>query len=127
MDSSLALPSGVVTFLMTDIEGSTSVWEREPDRMREGLARHDAVVNTCVKRQHGHVVKSKGEGDSVFAVFEHVRDAVTAALIVSTFSFMSMLATIACGFLPRRLPVRFPLAFCALLLAAGTVLMPGIG
>jgi class 3 adenylate cyclase len=82
VDSSLALPSGVVTFLMTDIEGSTGVWEREPDRMREALARHDAVVNTCVKRQHGHVVKSKGEGDSVFAVFEHVRDAVTAALVM---------------------------------------------
>ena len=67
---------------MTDIEGSTRVWEREPDRMRDALARHDAVVNACVRRQHGHVVKSKGEGDSVFAVFEHVRDAVTAALVL---------------------------------------------
>jgi OFA family oxalate/formate antiporter-like MFS transporter len=54
-------------------------------------------------------------------------DPDTAALIVSTFSFMSMLATIACGFLPRRLPVRFPLALIGILLTAGTLLMPGIG
>jgi class 3 adenylate cyclase len=67
---------------MTDIEGSTRLWEREPERMREALARHDAVVSACVQRQHGHIVKSKGEGDSVFAVFEHVRDAVTAALVL---------------------------------------------
>jgi class 3 adenylate cyclase len=72
----------VVTFLLTDIEGSTRLWEREPDQMRQALARHDAIVNTCVQRQNGHVVKSKGEGDSVFAVFERVRDAVTAALIL---------------------------------------------
>jgi class 3 adenylate cyclase len=67
---------------MTDIEGSTRVWEREPDRMREALARHDSLVNACVRRHRGHVVKSKGEGDSIFAVFEHVRDAVTAALVL---------------------------------------------
>ena len=82
MDSSPSLPTGVVTFLLTDIEGSTRLWEREPDTMRQALARHDAIVNACVQRQHGHVVKSKGEGDSVFAVFERVRDAVTAALVL---------------------------------------------
>src|SRR5438045_654220 len=82
MESSRALPTGVVTFLLTDIEGSTRLWEREPDAMRQALARHDAVVAACVRRQNGHVVKSKGEGDSVFAVFRHVRDAVTAALII---------------------------------------------
>ena len=54
-------------------------------------------------------------------------DPVTAAFIVSSFSFMSMLATIACGFLPRRLPIRFPLALTGMLAAAGTLLMPGIG
>ena len=82
MDSTPSLPTGVVTFLLTDIEGSTRLWEREPDTMRQALARHDAIVNACVQRQHGHVVKSKGEGDSVFAVFERVRDAVTAALVL---------------------------------------------
>ena len=54
-------------------------------------------------------------------------DSITAALIVSSFSFMSALATIACGFLPRRWPIRFPLALTGILLTAGTMLMPGIG
>ena len=82
MDSSRALPTGVVTFLLTDIEGSTRLWEREPEAMREALARHDAIVHACVRRLKGHVVKSKGEGDSVFAVFRHARDAVGAALVL---------------------------------------------
>jgi class 3 adenylate cyclase len=81
MESSRPLPTGVVTFLMTDIEGSTRLWEREPEAMRRALLRHDAVVAACVQGRNGHVVKSKGEGDSVFAVFPHVRDAVSAALI----------------------------------------------
>src|SRR5438067_10160633 len=50
--------------------------------MREALVRHDALVLAYVRRLNGHVVKSKGEGDSVFAVFRHARDAVTAALVV---------------------------------------------
>ena len=82
MDSSRALPTGVVTFLLTDIEGSTRLWEREPDAMREALARHDAIMNTVVRRLNGHVVKSKGEGDSVFAVFRHGRDAISAAVVL---------------------------------------------
>src|SRR5579859_1810382 len=81
MESSRPLPTGVVTFLLTDIEGSTRLWEREPNAMRQALLRHDAIVTACVQGRNGHVVKSKGEGDSVFAVFPHVRDAVSAALI----------------------------------------------
>lgn len=76
------MPTGVVTFLLTDIEGSTRRWETEPHAMREALARHDLIVNTCVRRLNGYVVKSKGEGDSVFAVFNHARDAVAAALVL---------------------------------------------
>ena len=53
-------------------------------------------------------------------------DPVTAALIVSSFSFMSAVATIACGFLPRRWPIRVPLALAGAMLAAGTWLMPGV-
>ncbi|MBV9893612.1 MAG: adenylate/guanylate cyclase domain-containing protein [Chloroflexi bacterium] len=82
MDSSRALPTGVVTFLLTDIEGSTRLWEADHAAMAEALARHDRIVNTCVRRLNGHVVKSKGEGDSVFAVFRLARDAVTAALVL---------------------------------------------
>jgi MFS family permease len=50
----------------------------------------------------------------------------TAALIVSSFSFMSLLATMGCGFLPRRWPIRYPLALAGAVAAAGTALMPGI-
>jgi hypothetical protein len=50
--------------------------------MAEALVRHDAIVNTCVRRLNGRVVKSKGEGDSVFAVFTHARDAITAGLVL---------------------------------------------
>jgi MFS family permease len=50
----------------------------------------------------------------------------TAALIVGSFSFMSGMATIACGFLPRRWPIRFPLALAGTLLAVSTLWMPGI-
>jgi MFS transporter, OFA family, oxalate/formate antiporter len=53
-------------------------------------------------------------------------DPTTAALIVSFFSLMSAAATIVCGFLPRRWPIRFPLAVAGLLAGAGTLLMPGI-
>ncbi|HXF89481.1 MAG TPA: MFS transporter [Xanthobacteraceae bacterium] len=53
-------------------------------------------------------------------------DPTTAALIVSSFSLMSGLGTIACGFLPRRWSIRFPLAVAGVLLAVGTLLMPGI-
>src|SRR6266568_3028230 len=81
MDSARALPNGVVTFLMTDVEGSTRLWERDPEAMSQALVRHDTVVGACIQRYNGHVVKSRGEGDSIFAVFRHVRDAVSAALI----------------------------------------------
>jgi class 3 adenylate cyclase len=40
------LPSGTVTFLLTDIEGSTALWERLPEEMRETVARHDALLST---------------------------------------------------------------------------------
>jgi MFS family permease len=53
-------------------------------------------------------------------------DPTTAALIVSSFSLMSAIATIACGFLPRRWPIRFSLAMAGMLAAAGTLLMQGV-
>ena len=53
-------------------------------------------------------------------------DPTTAALTVSFFSAMSAVATIVCGVLPRRWPIRFPLAAAGLLAAIGAALMPGI-
>jgi predicted ATPase/class 3 adenylate cyclase len=73
------LPSGTPTFLLTDVEGSTTLWERDPEAMRASLARHDALVTAGVERHDGAVVKSRGEGDSFFAVFGRATDAVMAA------------------------------------------------
>ena len=73
------LPTGTVTFLLTDIEGSTTLWERTPEAMREALVRCDALVEACVAQHHGRVIKSRGEGDSYFIVFAQARHAVTAA------------------------------------------------
>src|SRR5918997_3947936 len=72
------LPTGTVTFLFTDIEGSTALWEQHPDAMRQALVRHDALVEKIVAEHHGHVVRPRGEGDSRFAVFARATDAVTA-------------------------------------------------
>src|SRR2546423_1420256 len=48
------LPSGTVTFLLTDVEGSTALWEEAPDAMRTALARHDVLFEQAV-REHGGV------------------------------------------------------------------------
>src|SRR5438876_11420284 len=61
------LPSGTVTFLFTDLEISTRLWEQEPDAMRRALARHDVILREVVAAHGGHVVK--GTGDGVHAVF----------------------------------------------------------
>ena len=73
------LPSGTVTFLLTDVEGSTALWERDPEAMRRALARHDTLIGAGIECRGGVVVKHRGEGDSVFAVFARVSDAVAAA------------------------------------------------
>src|SRR5688500_14183319 len=72
------LPSGTVTFLFTDIEGSTARWEHQPEAMRAALARHDALVRAAIHEHHGHVVKTIG--DAFHAVFVLAPDAVAAAL-----------------------------------------------
>src|SRR6476646_2314465 len=73
------LPTGTVTFLFTDIEGSTKLWEAYPDETRSALVRHDALVERVVDEQDGSVFRPRGEGDSRFAVFARATDAVAAA------------------------------------------------
>ena len=73
------LLTGTVTFLFTDIEGSTVLWEQQPDAMRHALVRHDALVERIVTEHTGYVVRPRGEGDSRFAVFARATDAVAAA------------------------------------------------
>jgi len=68
----------VTTYLFTDIEGSTRLWETEPDKMRPALARHDAIVRASVEGNGGTVVKMSGDG--VHAVFADPLDAVRATL-----------------------------------------------
>jgi class 3 adenylate cyclase len=76
------LPDGTVTFLFTDVEGSTTLWERHPDRMRAALARHDRLIESPVEQHRGAVVRPRGEGDSRFAVFPRASDAVAAAAAI---------------------------------------------
>src|SRR6516162_8962054 len=70
--------SGTVTFLFTDIEGSTRLWEEHPQVMSKALARHDAILVDAVESNGGHVVKTTGDG--LFAVFGRAESALAAAL-----------------------------------------------
>ena len=72
------LPSGTVTFLFTDLEVSTRLWEQEPDAMRAALARHDVILREAIVASGGHVVK--GRGDGVHAVFATADAALRAAI-----------------------------------------------
>ena len=74
------LPSGTVTFLFTDLEGSTRLWREHPAAMRPALARHDELVGDVVAAHGGFVVKTTGDG--VHAVFSTASDAVGAAVAV---------------------------------------------
>src|SRR6516225_3928068 len=77
--SAAGLPTGTVTFLLTDIEGSTRLWETVPDAMTEALERHNRLVTEVIEGHGGTVVTSRGEGDSFFAVFPSAVAAVEAA------------------------------------------------
>src|SRR5437763_16265541 len=76
------LPSGTVTFLLTDVEGSTALWEEAPEAMRAALARHDVLFEDAVIAHRGVHIRPRGEGDSRFAVFERAADGVAASLAI---------------------------------------------
>ena len=71
------LPTGTVTFLFTDLEGSTRLWEDYPQAMRGALARHDEILRGAVEGQGGVVVKSTGDG--LHAAFASAEGALLAA------------------------------------------------
>jgi class 3 adenylate cyclase len=71
-------PSGTVTFLFTDIEGSTRRWEADPEGMRSALAAHDEVLRSAVEAGGGWLFKHTGDG--VCVAFASARDAVVAAV-----------------------------------------------
>ena len=74
-----ALPSGTVTFLFTDIEGSTRSWEDDPVAMRGAVERHDAIVRGAVGDHGGYVFSTAG--DAFAAAFERAGDAISAARV----------------------------------------------
>jgi predicted ATPase/class 3 adenylate cyclase/Tfp pilus assembly protein PilF len=73
-----SLPTGTVTFLFTDIEGSTKLWERGPEAMSEALPRHDKMLRESIEIHDGHVFKTMG--DAFCAAFSTATDALEAAL-----------------------------------------------
>ena len=75
-----ALPTGVMTFCLSDIEGSTTLWEGDPAAMAEALVRHDEIIAAHVEARGGRVLKSMGEGDSTVSVFESAPQALDAAV-----------------------------------------------
>ncbi|HMK12456.1 MAG TPA: AAA family ATPase, partial [Acidimicrobiales bacterium] len=68
-----------MTFVLTDIVGSTQLWQSAPDAVEEALAAHDRVIAEAVESQGGVMLKNRGEGDSTFSVFSRASDGVRAA------------------------------------------------
>jgi predicted ATPase/class 3 adenylate cyclase len=77
-----SLPSGTVTFLFTDVEGATSLWEEHPDLMRHAVVRHNEIVRDVVRSNGGFIVKTMGDG--FHAVFADAHHAVMAAVAAQT-------------------------------------------
>src|SRR5215831_9963204 len=74
----MTLPSGTVTFLFTDIEGSTRLWEEHPEAMRSVLARHDTLLRQAIEANNGTVFKTLG--DAFCAAFATAPEALAAAV-----------------------------------------------
>src|SRR5689334_14019761 len=72
------LPTGTVTFLFTDVEGSTTLWEQRAVAMRAALERHDRLLREAIASSCGHVVKTMGDG--LVAVFADAKQALAASL-----------------------------------------------
>ncbi len=98
----MAAPTGTVTFVFTDIEGSTRNWEASEPAMRAALARHDDLLNQHLGEYGGQVLTERGEGDSFFAVFPTASGAIAAAL--------SMELAIGQEPWPDRAPIRVRVA-----------------
>ena len=76
------LPTGTVTFLFTDVEGSTRLWERDPEAMSQALARHDELLREAVEARGGFVFKTVGDA---FYAASTAAEAVEAALDAQKF------------------------------------------
>lgn len=76
--ASTPLPADSVTFVFTDIEGSTALWEHDSARMSQALAAHDVLARKAVEFRRGRVVKMTGDG--VHAAFDQALDALAATV-----------------------------------------------
>jgi len=72
------LPTGTVTFLFTDIEGSARLWETHQAAMQVALAHHDAIMRNAIEANDGYLVKTTGDG--ALAAFAIATDAIAACL-----------------------------------------------
>jgi predicted ATPase/class 3 adenylate cyclase/DNA-binding CsgD family transcriptional regulator len=79
-DVPVSLPSGTVTFLLTDIAGSTRRWESVPEAMAAAVPRHHELIAAAIEGHHGVRPVEQGEGDSVVGVFTRASDALSAAV-----------------------------------------------
>ena len=78
------LPTGVVTFVLSDIEGSSGLWERDREAMARALELHDELIAGAVAAGGGYLLKAKGEGDATLSVFRRASDGVAAAAALQT-------------------------------------------
>src|SRR5438552_17951955 len=78
ISSGQARPSGTVTFLFTDIEGSTRLWDQHPEAMQHALHRHDTLLREAIEANNGYVFKTVG--DAFCAAFPTAVDALAASL-----------------------------------------------
>ncbi len=72
------IPTGTITFLFTDIEGSTKLWQEYPDQMKANLARHDTILRSAIEQNDGYVFKTVG--DAFCAAFPTAIQGVKAAI-----------------------------------------------
>jgi DNA-binding SARP family transcriptional activator len=91
------LPTGVVTFVLTDIEGSSGLWEADADAMAAALELHDELIAQTVNEHGGRLLKAKGEGDATLTVFRRASDAVACSRERSRAQRGPAGSTCACG------------------------------
>ncbi len=74
-------PSGTVTFLLTDLEGSTRLWEQDPDAMKSAMVRHDEILEKAISANGGFIFSRMGDG--MAAAFSSAGNAVSAAIAIN--------------------------------------------
>jgi class 3 adenylate cyclase len=80
IEQTIHLPVGTVTFLLTDVEGSTGLWETAPEAMGAAVRHHYELLDAAIALHDGVRPVEQGEGDSVVGAFRRASDALAAAL-----------------------------------------------